>query len=367
LILRLTDSPFYLGAAGMCQGVARIAFSLLGGAVVDRVNRKSLFHLTIAASTLTTLILSLLIFIGKIHVWHLLASSVLTGVLMSFEQPVRQAILYNLVPEQELLGAVSLYEMVYTVSGVIGPAIGGLMIPQVGEAGCYFLNGASFMAVTATIFLMDFPEFPRSPKSKGIAADMLSGLRYVWTHPLLLPVLTLLAVLSLFGRSYSDLMPVFARDILRVGAPGLGFLHTAGGIGAIVASSALASLSDRDWWRRMFFTAFLSHGVILIVFSRSVSFPFSVVCAAVLGAFHSIALISISAILQVTAESASRGRVMAMYGMLNRGLTPLASFPAGALAAWLGTKIAVSLNGVALLIGVLSVLLLQRGIRRIRF
>jgi MFS family permease len=351
----------------MCQGVARLAFSLLGGAVVDRVNRKGLFHLTIAVSTLMTLVLSALIFTGKIHVWHLLVSSAITGLLMSFEQPVRQSILYNLIPERELPSAVSLYEMVYTVSAVIGPAIGGLMIPWVGEAGCYLVNGLSFMAVTVTILLMHFPHFPVSPKSKGIGADVLSGLRYIWTHPLLLPAMTLLAVLSVFGHSYSDLMPVFARDILRVGAPGLGFLHTAGGIGAIIASSAMASFGNRGWWKRMFFTAFLCHGLVLIVFSQSVSFPVSVACAAVLGAFHSIALISISTISQITSESGTRGRVMAMYGMLNRGLTPLASFPAGALAAWLGTQIAVSLNGLALLIAVLSVLFLQQGIRRIRF
>lgn len=351
----------------MCQGVARLTFSLLGGAVVDRVNRKSLFHSTIATSTLSMLLLSALIFTGKIHVWHLLAWSLLAGLLMSFEQPVRQSILYNLIPERELPSAVSLYEMVYTVSAVIGPAIGGLMISQIGEAGCYLLNGLSFMAVTITIVLMDFPQFPVSRKSKGIGADMLSGLRYVWTHPVLLPILTLLAVFSLFGRSYSDLMPVFARDILRVGAPGLGFLHTAGGIGAIIASSAMASLGNRGWWKRMFFIAFLSHGAVLILFSRSVSFPLSVLCVAILGAFYSISLISISTILQISSEQSSRGRVMAMYGMLNRGLSPLASFPAGALAAWLGTQTAVTLNGTALLIAVACVLLFQQEIRKIRF
>jgi hypothetical protein len=106
---------------------------------------------------------------------------------------------------------------------------------------------------------------------------------------------------------------------------------------------------------------------VLILFSRSVSFPLSVLCAAILGAFYSISLISISTILQMTSEQGSRGRVMAMYGMLNRGLSPLASFPAGALAAWIGTQTAVTLNGTALLMGVVCVLLLQQGIRKIRF
>ena len=139
LIFQLTNSPFYLGLEGLCVGLPRVLFSPLGGAVVDRANRKLIFVLTQASFFLMALFLGVMDYLGTIRVWHLLLASTLTGFLVSFEQPVRQSILHHLVPRSDLPNAVTLYQMVFNGSMLFGPSIGGMLIFFVDTQGCFFV------------------------------------------------------------------------------------------------------------------------------------------------------------------------------------------------------------------------------------
>src|SRR5262245_40693303 len=135
LIFQLTDSPFYLGLEGLCLGLPRVLFSAFGGAVVDRSDRKKIFVITQASFFLLALFLGTMDLLGWIRVWHLLLVSALTGLLVSFEQPVRQSILHHLVPREVLPNAVTLYQMVFNGSMLFGPSIGGLLIPRIDTKG----------------------------------------------------------------------------------------------------------------------------------------------------------------------------------------------------------------------------------------
>ena len=154
LIFQLTDSPFYLGLEGLCLGLPRVIFSPLGGAIVDRADRKLLFIITQSAFLFMALFLGVMDYVGKIQVWHLLIVSASTGLLVSFEQPIRQSILHHLVPRSELPNAVTLYQMVFNGSMLFGPSIGGMLIPTIGTKGCFFVATVGNLVVLLTIFMI---------------------------------------------------------------------------------------------------------------------------------------------------------------------------------------------------------------------
>ncbi len=220
LILQLTDSPFYLGLNGLCLGLPRMIFSPLGGAVVDRVNRRSLFILTQSVFLLMAVFLGVMNYTGLIHVWHVLMVSAVTGLLLSFEQPVRQSILHHLVPQADLINAVSLYNLIFNGSPLIGPAIAGVLIPVIGTAGCFFFHAAGSAIILVTIFLIHIPQKPAEAQKKSLGKDITEGLSVAWNTPIFFSLFLALAVISFFTKPYNQFMPVFARDSLSVGAPG---------------------------------------------------------------------------------------------------------------------------------------------------
>jgi len=242
LIFQLTDSPFYLGLEGFCLGLPRVLFSALGGAVVDRTDRKTIFVITQSAFLLMALFLGVMNHLGTIRVWHLLMVSALTGFFVSFEQPVRQSILHHLVPRSDLPNAVTLYQMVFNGSMLFGPSIGGLLIPWIDTQGCFFVATGGNLIVLLTIFMIRIPSLPAAQSRKSLTRDMMEGLNLAWNTPLFLTLFTVLGIVTFCTKPYTQFMPVFARDILAVGAPGLGLLLMAPGAGAILGGLTLASI-----------------------------------------------------------------------------------------------------------------------------
>ncbi|HEY1268359.1 MAG TPA: MFS transporter, partial [Candidatus Binatia bacterium] len=242
LIYELTNSTFYLGLDGLCLGVPRVLFSAFGGAVVDRADRRLLFLLDQGAFVIMAFVLGLLTSTGNVRVWHILTVSALTGVLLSFEQPIRQTVLASTVTREDLLNATSLYNLVFHGAVLFGPALGGLLIPLIGSAGCFYLNSVSYIAVLVTIVMIHIPKTPAgTTEKKSVLHDTLDVIGIVWRQPVFRSLLITLTIISLFTKSYTQFMPAFAK-ILGVGAPGLGVLLMAPGAGAIVGGIALASL-----------------------------------------------------------------------------------------------------------------------------
>jgi MFS transporter, DHA1 family, staphyloferrin A biosynthesis exporter len=172
LIFQLTNSPFYLGLEGLCLGLPRVVFSPLGGAIVDRANRKILFVVTQTAFLLMALFLGVMDYLGTIRVWHVLSISALTGFFVSFEQPVRQSILHQLVPRSELPNAVTLYQMVFNGSMLFGPSIGGLLIPFIDTKGCFFVATIGNAIVLLTIFMIHIAVTARPTNKTTVSQDI---------------------------------------------------------------------------------------------------------------------------------------------------------------------------------------------------
>jgi MFS family permease len=350
LIYELTNSTFYLGLDGLCLGVPRVLFSAFGGAVVDRTDRRLLFLLDQGAFVLMAFVLGVLTTTGAVKVWHILLTSAFTGVLLSFEQPIRQTVLASTVSKDDLLNATSLYNLVFHGAVLFGPALGGVLIPFIGAAGCFYLNAASYIAVLVTIVLIHIPKTPATDEKKSVFRETVDVLGIAWTRPVFRSLLITLTIISLFTKSYTQFMPAFAR-MLGVAAPGLGVLLMAPGAGAIVGGLTLASLRRARDVRAMLLVLTGGFCAALLAFSTSRIFAVSVAVLVFVGAFQTMLLSLIASLLQLNAQENIRGRIMALFGLLNRGLGPMGAFPLGAVAAWIGAPLALSLATLSALAG----------------
>src|SRR5881409_3448495 len=196
LIFQLTNSPFYLGLEGLCLGSTRVLFSAFGGAVVDRADRKVIFVASQCAFILMALFLGVMTTLGAIRVWHLLAVSALTGFLVSFEQPVRQSILHQLVPRADLPNAVTLYQMVFNGSMLFGPSLGGMLIPWIDTKGCFFVATVGNLIVLLTIFLIRIPGATSAGSQKRLTRDVIEGFNLAWNTPIFVSLFTVLSLVS---------------------------------------------------------------------------------------------------------------------------------------------------------------------------
>ncbi len=346
LIFQLTHSPFYLGLEGLCLGLPRVLFSAFGGAVVDRSDRKTIFVLTQVSFVAMALFLGVMQHFELIQVWHLLLVSAFTGFLVSFEQPVRQSILHHLVPREDLPNAVTLYQMVFNGSMLFGPSIGGLLIPVIGTKGCFFVATIGNLLVLLTIFLIHISATEAKPEKTSITRDMVEGLRLAWNTPIFLALLTVLAVVSFCTKPYTQFMPVFAETILNVGAPGLGILLMAPGAGAILGGLTLASVRRFPRPARLLFGLAAGFGISIVLFATSRSFPLSLVFLFIAGGFQTTFLSAVATLLQFHTSEHNRGRIMSMFGLINRGLGPMGSFPFGVIATWIGAPWTVAICGM---------------------
>lgn len=360
LIFQLTNSPFYLGLEGLCLGLPRVLFSAFGGAVVDRADRKTIFVATQGAFLSIALFLGVMNYLGAIRVWHLLAASALTGFLVSFEQPVRQTVLHQLVPRDVLPNAVTLYQMVYNGAPLFGPSIGGVLIPFIDTQGCFFVATAGNLIVLVTIFMIRIPKTARAPSSKSVTREMVEGLDLAWKTPTFFALFTVLGIVTFCTKPYTQFMPVFARDILAVGAPGLGFLLMAPGAGAIVGGLSLASVRRFPQAHRLLFGLAAGFGSAIILFAASRNFPLSLLFLFIAGGFQTTFLSSIATLLQSHADETNRGRIMSLYGLVNRGLGPMGSFPFGLVATGIGAPWTVAMCGL-LTIGLVAYVALYRA------
>ncbi|OGQ80099.1 MAG: hypothetical protein A3F90_12595 [Deltaproteobacteria bacterium RIFCSPLOWO2_12_FULL_60_19] len=360
LIFQLTNSPFYLGLEGLCLGLPRVLFSAYGGAVVDRAHRKTIFVATQGTFLLMALFLGVMTYLGEIRVWHLLAVSALTGFCVSFEQPVRQTILHQLVPREVLPNAVTLYQMVFNGSMLFGPAIGGALIPFIDTQGCFFVATAGNLIVLVTIFMIRIPQARRAASPKSVTRDMIEGLQLAWSTPIFFALFTLLGIVTFCTKPYTQFMPVFARDVLSVGAPGLGLLLMAPGAGAIVGGLTLASARRFPRSHHLLFFLAAGFGCAIILFAASRTFFLSLLFLFVAGGFQTTFLSFTATLLQSHAVETNRGRIMALYGLINRGLGPMGGFPFGLVATAIGAPWTVALCGV-LTIGLVAYVVLYRS------
>ncbi len=345
LLYEITRDPVLLGLGGIFRALPVIAFALLGGSVADRVPRKQLLFAAQASFLGISLVLGTLVVAGRIEFWHIYIANLLAGTIGAFEAPARAALFPTLVPRGELQNAITLNSVIFRMSTLLGPALAGFLLANVGLASPYFVNAASYLAIIGALALMRVPA-TAAPTGRSVGADILHGLRYVRASAIL-PLLLLSEVcLSFFGHN-TALLTIFAADVLRVDAQGLGLMLSAVGAGALAGMVMLIAVGDVKGKGRVMFVAGLAYALLMLAFAFSRTFELSIAILAAIGLVDSLQGTMRNTIAQVVTSDQYRGRVMSMIVLVTRGVTQVAQVQTGLAVALLGPPLAAILGASA--------------------
>jgi MFS family permease len=362
LMYQLTGSTFMLGAVGFAQSVPFIVFALYGGVLADRVERRRLMVWTQSGMMVLAFLLAALTLTGAITPWGLLAIVLANGVVNAFNTPVRQSIVSDLVPKADLANAIAVNSTQFQASRTLGPALAGMLLAAVGPGWCFFLNGASFLAVIWTLLVMDVPPLPPRARPSALRS-VREALSYVRADRTMRALMLIAGIPSLFGMAYSYLLPAFAESVLAAGPAGLGVLQSAVGIGALTGALSIASLPTLVRSGRSMLVALFVLGGGLIAFGLSTSFALSAALLFAVGVGQMVYNNLRQTFVQGLVADEMRGRVLSLLTLSTFGLQPLGAVEAGALASLVGPGVAVVLNG---LICVLLAILVWARFPRIR-
>ena len=348
----LTHSAAALGLVGLVRVVPIVACSLVGGVVADAVDRKRLLVVTQTTMLLSAAALALVTALGLEHVWPIYALTALSSAATAFDNPARQALLPSLVPEEVFPNAVSLGFVAFQVAMVTGPVVGGLVLARFGPATVYAANAVSFLAVIAAVLLIRASGKGKDKEASRVSLDALKeGLKFVLATPIMVQTMTLDFVATFFA-SATALLPIFARDILRVGEYGYGFLAGASAFGAVVTGLMLAR---RPGWGRPGLTILLSvavYGAATVFFGLSHNYWLSLLMLALSGAADTVSTVIRQTVRQLITPDRLRGRMTSVNMIFFMGGPQLGELEAGLVAAAAGAPFSVVLGGVGCLVAV---------------
>lgn len=322
----------------------------VGGIVADRFRRQRIVIATQTSSMLLALMLSALTLTHTVQIWHIFVLSALLGVVNAFDIPARQAFFVEMVGREDLINAIALNSSMFNASRIIGPAVAGILVASIGEGWCFFVNGASYIAVIIGLFMMRVP--PLEARHRGSPlADVIEGFRFVIGSPPIHHLMILLGIVSLTGMPFAVLMPIFADQILHGGARGLGILMGASGVGALGGALLLASRQTVFGLGRWVAISAASFGVSLIAFAVSRSFWVSCALLLPVGFAMMVEMGSSNTLIQSMSPDHLRGRVMSVYSMMFMGMAPLGAVLAGFTAGRWGAPLTVAAGGVVCIAG----------------
>jgi MFS family permease len=345
LVLELTNSPFYVGLVSALGSLPILLLSLPAGVFADRVNKRGLVIVTQTLSLAQALVLALLIWAHRVALWQVAAIAVFLGMVNAFDTPTRQAFIVELVGKEDLTNAIALNSSAFNAARVVGPSVAGVLISAVGLAWCYLLNAVSYVAVIAGLWMMRLPAFARPEHPGGGLERFREGMRYVRGDRRVTALIGMMAVISIFGFPFLVLMPVFARDVLKVGAAGLGFLMAATGVGAVLAALGLAALGPRLRKGALLVWTGPVFGASIALFAQTRWFPLALAILPVSGGAMILNTAVTNTLLQSVVPDGLRGRVMGFFTFVFIGMAPFGAFQAGWLAQRLGAPAAVVIGG----------------------
>ncbi len=336
-----------LGMVGLVRVLPIIGFSLLSGVVADVIDRRRMMLVTQSAMGVLAAILAVLAFQGLRSVWPIYVLAALTSAASAFDAPARQALIPSLVPREHLPNALSLNTIVFQAASVAGPSLAGVVIGVGGVAWAYAINALSFVAVIVGVLLMRNVRSTSAHESAEISlAAALEGIRFVFASPMIRSTM-LLDFFATFFASATALLPIFAQDILRVGAHGYGLLYAAPSVGALAASLAMVRGIDSIPHRgRALLWSVAVFGVATVVFGISRDFWLTFACLAAVGGADTVSTVLRNVIRQLETPDHLRGRMVGVNMVFFMGGPQLGELEAGLVANWWGAVVSVVSGGI---------------------
>jgi MFS family permease len=351
LVYRMTGSAALLGIVGFAAQFPVLILAPIGGAVADTYPRRRSMLAIQTSAMLLAFPLAALTLLNRIQVWHVVVLAVLLGVVNAFDIPVRQSFIAEMVEREDLINAIALNSSMTNGARVIGPAIAGVLVSLVGEGWCFLINGLSYLAVIIGLLFITTGKQAPHVNHVSHTQTILEGFRFVLNTQPVRTLLILLGLISFMGMPYSVLMPIFADDILKGGASGLGILMGFSGLGALMGAITLAGRQGVRGLGTWVMFASGGFGVSLILFSTSRLFWLSTLLLLPVGFSMMVQLASSNTLIQSMVPDRLRGRVMAVYSMMFMGMAPFGALFAGVLANRAGAPITVAMGGAVCIIG----------------
>ncbi len=352
-IRTLTDQPIALGGVGLARIVPVVVFSLIGGAVADVANRRNILFITQSAMALSALALALLTLSGRIALWQIYALMALQAVAVAFDTPSRQSLVPNLVPARDLPNAFSMNSLAFQTGSIVGPALSGLVIAYLGQSFTYLFNAVSYLAVLVALFLMGKVEQQVQESGRPVVSltAIQEGIQFILSRPIILATM-LLDFFATFFSSANTLMPIFARDILKVGAVEYGWLSAAQSVGAVGAALILSQMDVIRHQGKVFMSTVVVFGLATIGFGISTTLWVAFLALVLVGASDSVSTIIRNTIRQLQTPDYIRGRMTSINQIFFMGGPQLGEVEAGLVAQLFGAPFAVVTGGIGCILAV---------------
>ncbi len=348
----LTKSAFALGLVGLFRGAPIILCSLVGGVVADAVDRKRLMITTQCVMLASAAFLAIATMTGLKSVWPIYILSGIASAAIAFDIPARQSLMPMLVPAKDFPNAVSLGLVVFNIATIGGPSLAGFLLASRGPAIVYGVNAASFLAVIAALIAMHTSgrlEGEDQSKNTVSLEALKEGLKFVWKTPIIVQTMTLDFAATFFA-SATFLLPIFAQDLLHVGARGYGFLSAAPAVGSVVTALVMARIGTFRRQGRLVVISVAVFGLATAAFGVSRVFWFSLLMLALTGAADTVSTVLRQTIRQLATPNHIRGRMTSINMMFFMGGPQLGELEAGVVASLIGAPLSVVTGGVGSLV-----------------
>jgi MFS family permease len=350
LVYQLSHSELALGMVGFAAAIPSLLVSPWGGVIVDRSPKRTLLILTQAGAMILALMLAFLSFTHLVQQWHIILLAAGLGLVNAFDGPARQAFIVEMVGREDLPNAIAMNSMMVNGARVVGPAIGGFLLISLGAAWCFTINGLSFLAVILGLWAMKLTPHVSSLHAESPFKELTSGLRYVSQQPELKGLLLLSLIFSIFGISYSTVLPAFVERVLNRDAVAYGWVNAMIGIGALLSAFMIANHRGGNWRGSWLLWSSIGFPIVLTLFAFNPYLPLSLLLSVGLGMGFMIQFTMINTLLQTRVDDRLRGRVMGLYTLTFFGFSPFGNLAVGALSEHLGLSLAMTLFAVISLI-----------------
>ena len=346
-----TPDPLALGGIGLVRILPVILFSIVSGPVADTLNRRTILLVTQCVQAIIAVILAALTFSNHINIGLIYALTALQAAAIAFDLPARQAMIPNIVPEKDLPNAYSIQSIAFNSGAIIGPMLGGLVIATLGQGYTYLFNAISFLAVIVAL-LMIGNVAQDIKKGSGISLAAVSeGIHFIFSKPIILSTM-LIDFAATFFASANTMLPIVARDILKVGEVGYGFLSAGQSIGSVIASLVISQLTEIKRQGRVFLGSVFLFGLATILFGLSNGLIIAMFALIIMGAADSVSTIIRNTIRQLNTPDHIRGRMVSINQIFFQGGPQLGEVEAGIVGKFFGVPAAIISGGIGVILAV---------------
>ncbi len=359
LIYRLSHSAFLLALDQFLGGIPIFLFSLIGGVVADRVERRKILLSSQYVQMSTAGLLTILVATGAVHVWHILCLSFISGLAQAFGGPAYQALIPTLVEKEDMPNAIALNSIQFNVAVMVGPALAGQALAKLGEKWCFGLNAVSFLAPIVSLSIITARFLPQKT-TESMFDSLKQGIHFARKQNSMEALILLAFCMTALSMPMRTYIPVFVKDIFHRGPETYGNLLSLMGLGSIFGSLLIASAGNMRRKGLVALLALICLGAGISGFALSKSVTLSGTLLVLVGASMMAVFASVNSLVQLITTNEMRGRVMSVYNFAFRGGMPMGNLLSGWLVPIFTAPVVLGVNGFALIVLALYFLLLQR-------